>query len=231
MFRGACIIKISIIIPVYNETNINEYLGKIINNKTLDNYELIVVDGNGTTSLELITCENIIKLSSQKGRAHQMNKGATCSTTNVFLFLHADTVLPDFALHYVREALSDETISAGAFDLDFHSDNKALKCVAKIASWRSRRTRLPYGDQTIFIKKEVFESVGGYEDIRLMEDINLMQKLKKQHCKIKILKQKVLTSPRKYEDNGIVINIFRNWVLLGLYFVGVGPDTLEKFYK
>lgn len=214
-----------------NEKNINEFLGKIINNKTLDNYEIIVVDGNGTSSLDLITHENIIKLSSHKGRAIQMNKGATCSSTNNLLFLHADTTLSDFALLHVREALSDETISAGAFDLDFETDKKALKVVAKIASWRSRRTRLPYGDQAIFIKKEVFERVGGYTDISLMEDVNLMQKLKRQHCKIKILRQKVLTSPRKYEDNGIVINILRNWSLLGLYFMGVSPDTLEKFYK
>ena len=100
-----------------------------------------------------------------------------------------------------------------------------------MASWRSRKTRLPYGDQAIFIKKETFEKLRGYENIALMEDINLMQKLKRKKFKIKILKQKVTTSARKYEKNGLLYNVLRNWILLSLYFLGVSPNKIAKFYN
>ena len=160
-----------------------------------------------------------------------MNEGAKHASCEVLLFLHVDTVLPKNALLHVREVLKQKGVVAGAFDLDFDTQKRSLKFVAYVASWRSRKTRLPYGDQAIFIKKEIFEKVGAYEDIALMEDLNLMQKLKKKSLKIKIINHKVITSPRRYEENGIFFNLLKNWVLLGLYFVGVNPDKLAKFYK
>ena len=160
-----------------------------------------------------------------------MNEGAKHASCEVLLFLHVDTVLPKNALLHVREVLKQKGVVAGAFDLDFDTKKRSLKFIAKVASCRSRKTRLPYGDQAIFIKKEIFEKVGAYEDIALMEDLNLMQKLKKKSLKIKIINHKVITSPRRYEDNGIFFNLLKNWVLLGLYFVGVNPDKLAKFYK
>ena len=160
-----------------------------------------------------------------------MNVGAKHASCEVLLFLHVDTVLPQDALLHVREVLKQKDVVAGAFDLDFDTQKRSLKFIAKLASWRSRKTRLPYGDQAIFIKKEIFEKVGAYEDIALMEDLNLMQKLKKKRLKIKILNHKVITSARRYEENGIFFNLLKNWVLLGLYFVGVNPDKLAKFYK
>ncbi len=160
-----------------------------------------------------------------------MNEGARYATSEVLLFLHVDTVLPRDALLHVRETLSDKNIIAGAFDFDFDADKKGLKLIAKVASWRLRKTKLPYGDQAIFIKKEIFEEIGGYADIALMEDVNLMQKLKNKNYKIKIINQKVITSARKYEKNGIIYNMLRNWILIGLYFLGVNPDKLARFYK
>lgn len=210
---------------MYNETNINVYLNRL---PKVD--EVIVVDGNGTSTLDLIKNENIIKISSKKGRANQMNEGAKYATSDILLFLHADTLLPHNALPDIKEALKEEDTVAGAFDLDFKTQKKSLKFIAKVASWRSRKTRLPYGDQAIFIKKEVFERVGRYENIALMEDVNLMQKLKKENLKIKILNQKVLTSPRKYEQNGIIFNVLKNWLLISLYFMGVSPNKLAKLY-
>ena len=190
-----------------------------------------MVDGNKTSTLDLIETKSIIKLSSKKGRANQMNEGAKYANSEVLLFLHVDTILPMNALLYVNEVLNQKNVIAGAFDLAFDTQNKFLKFIARVASWRSRRTKLPYGDQAIFIKKDVFERVGGYEDIALMEDVNLMQKLKKQNLKIEIIDKKVITSPRKYEKNGIVFNTLRNWVLVSLYFLGVNPNRLARFYK
>ncbi len=160
-----------------------------------------------------------------------MNKGSNKASGDYLLFLHADTYLPRDAYSLIINTLSSPTISAGAFDLDFDTDDKKLKTLAKIASWRSRKTKLPYGDQAIFIKRKVFERVKGYESYMLMEDINLMQKLKKKHFNIKILDQKVITSAKKYEVNGVVKNTLRNWLLQALYFCGINPNRLAKFYK
>jgi len=189
-----------------------------------------VVDGDGASGIDTILHKDIIKITSKKGRANQMNKGARYAKFDTLLFLHADTILPDFAFKKIEETLKDD-INAGAFDLSFDSSKKSLKFIAFVASIRSRLTKLPYGDQAIFIKKEIFNKIGGYGKIDLMEDLNLMQKLKKQNYKIKILKQKVITSSRKYENNGIIYNIIKNWTLLSLYFLGVNPNKLAKFYR
>jgi len=222
-------LEISIIIPVYKEKKIDLFLKTIVNNKTLQNYEIIVVDGDGTSGIDTIPVKNITKIKSKKGRAKQMNEGVRYANYDILLFLHADTVLPNFALKSINEALRND-INAGAFDLSFNTNRKSLKFIAFVASFRSRLTRLPYGDQAIFIKKETFNKIGGYEDIDLMEDINLMQKLKKQNHKIKILKQKVITSSRKYEKNGLIYNTLRNLILLSLYILGVNPNKLARFY-
>ena len=189
------------------------------------------MDGNDGSTINTITIEDIIKLSSKKGRANQMNEGSKKATGEFLLFLHADTYLPKSAISLIIDTLSNHTISAGAFDLDFDTTDRKIKNIAKIASWRSRKTRLPYGDQAIFIKSKVFQRIKRYENYMLMEDINLMQKLKKKKFQIKILDQKVITSAKKYEVNGIVKNVLRNWLLQTLYFCGINPNRLAKFYK
>lgn len=199
----------------------------------MQNYEIILVDGNGTSTLDLVSNtpsnEHIIKISSKKGRANQMNAGAKKASSEILLFLHADTLLPNRACDLIVQSLKN--VDAGAFDLTFDSKNIFLKTIAKVASLRSRLSRLPYGDQAIFIKKDVFHTLNGYEDLPLMEDVNLMQKLKKYNYKIQILPQCVITSARKWENSGIVYTTLRNWVLIALYYCGVHPSKLAKYYK
>jgi hypothetical protein len=117
-----------------------------------------------------------------------MNKGASLASSDILLFLHADTILPKNAFNEILNILSSKDIKAGAFDLSFNSNKNILKIIARVASWRSRITKIPYGDQAIFIKKDIFEKIGKYENIPLMEDVNLMQKLKKQNYKNKTIK-------------------------------------------
>ncbi len=224
-------LKISIIIPVYREYNINKYIAQILNDNTLGDYEIIVVDGDGDSTIKEIKIPNITLLTSKKGRANQINEGVKNTTSKVLLFLHADTTLPQNALRLISEALDEKGIVAGAFDLSFDTDKKSLQFIAYCASKRSRLTRLPYGDQAIFIKKDIFEKIGGYSKMMLMEDINLMQKLKISNYKIKILNQKVITSPRKWEKSGVVYTTLRNLILSSLYYLGVNPDKLAKYYK
>jgi len=160
-----------------------------------------------------------------------MNEGAKVATGEILLFLHADTLLPHNALKEIHAILEKETIVAGAFDLSFDTKNVFLKLIAKVASLRTRITKLPYGDQAIFIKKKTFHELKGYEDIPLMEDIHLMQKIKAQNYKIKIIEKKVITSTRKWQESGIIYTTLRNWFLQLLYFFGVHPNKLSKYYK
>lgn len=192
------------------------------------------MDGDGGSSLTLLEDFNhpkLIKINSKKGRAKQMNSGANIAKNDILLFLHADTILPKNAIDLIQNTLKNEVIKAGAFDLSFDNKSFAMKTIAKTASFRSRITRLPYGDQAIFIKKDTFDSIGGYEDISLMEDVNLMQKLKKSNYKIEILKEKVITSARKWENRGVMYTTLRNWFLLSLYFLKIDPNRLAKYYN
>jgi len=160
-----------------------------------------------------------------------MNFGVSIAKNNILLFLHADTILPNDAFDLIQNSCLKENIKAGAFDLSFSKKSIALNIISFCASKRSRITRLPYGDQALFIKKDVFNEIGKYENISLMEDVNLMQKLKKENYKIEILKEKVITSSRKWEDKGIVYTTLRNWVLISLYFLKINPNKLAKYYN
>lgn len=225
--------QVSIIIPVYNENSINEIIDCIISNETSITYEIIVVDTSEKTTLKLIENETVIQVVSQKGRAYQMNAGFKVAKGEYLLFLHADTKLPPHALDSVVKTLEKPNpYSAGAFDLSFDSENKVLDKIAALASKRSKFFTLPFGDQALFVKKDVFENIGGFKQIMLMEDVHFIQKLKRKKHKIKILDEKVLTSARRYESakHPLIISV-RNMALLTLYFCGMNPNTLSKYYK
>jgi len=207
------------------------HLELLLQNPSYKNEEIIIVDGDNSSTIKNIKNDKVLKIDSKKGRANQMNEGAQIASGDVLLFLHADTILPDNTFDLIKESFLDKNIKAGAFDLSFSNNALVFKIIAFTASIRSRLTRLPYGDQAIFIRKDVFEAVGKYEDITLMEDVNLMQKLKNTKLKIQILSEKVITSSRKWEDKGIVYTTFRNWVLISLYFCNINPNKLEKYYK
>lgn len=224
-------IKISIIIPVYREQNINLHLESLLNNPSYKQEEIIIVDGDNSSTIKNIQNDNVLKIDSKKGRANQMNEGARIAQGDILLFLHADTLLPNNAFDLIRRSCTNEDIQAGAFDLSFSKKSIALKIISITASFRSRLTRLPYGDQAIFIKKDIFDTIGAYESIALMEDVNLMQKLKKMHYKIEIHQEKVITSSRKWEEKGILYTTLRNWILISLYFLKIDPNILSKYYK
>ena len=219
--------------PVYNEQDINFFIQSLITNGFLEDNELIIIDGNNGSTIKNITIknrQNIKTYISTKGRAHQMNEGVKKAQFDIIIFLHADTLLPNNAMSVIKNTLQKDIV-AGAFDLSFDSQSLLLSFIAKISSYRSRLTRQPYGDQAIFIKKDIFNKIGCYENIALMEDVNLMQKLKKQNYKIKISKEKVVTSARKWEDKGIIYTTLRNWILITLYYIGTNPNKLSKYYK
>ena len=127
--------------------------------------------------------------------------------------------------------MKPKNIVGGAFRLGIQSDRLAFRIIEKVANFRSRTTRIPYGDQAIFIERNFFQQVGGYKEIPLMEDVELMRRIKKAGGKIAIINRQVQTSPRRWEKEGVVRCTLRNWVLITLYFLGVSPNQLVKFYK
>ena len=230
--KAAAGYRISVIIPVLYETSrINHAIEYIHAQDFRENYEVIVVDGDpeGGT-IEVIKHEAVKSIVSPKGRARQMNAGAAMASGDILLFLHADTRLPDNALQKVSSVMEQEQYIAGAFDLETDSNNLAIRIIARTAIWRSRLTRIPYGDQAIFIQKNYFHKIGRYKDIPLMEDVELMQRIKKMGDSICILSDRVSASARRWEREGILSYSLRNMIILSLYYMGVSPDKLARYY-
>lgn len=160
-----------------------------------------------------------------------MNAGAQRASGDLLLFLHADTILPPGGIRTLLETMGPSGRVGGAFDLDIASNRPALRLIARMGSLRSRVTRIPYGDQGIFIRRAAFQALGGFSDIPLMEDVDLMRRIKRRGWPILILPLRVRTSPRRWEREGIVYGTLRNWTLILLYLTGVSPDRLARYYR
>lgn len=222
----------SIIIPVLNESDrINALIERLRNQRFESSYEIIVVDGDpqGGT-VKAIQSEGVVTIIAEKGRGRQMNVGAVAACGDILIFLHADTMLPDGALKKISRALERQNYVGGAFDLKIDSDRLFLKYISVRASLRSRWNRIPYGDQAIFMRRRYFGRIGGFKDIPLMEDVELMRRIKKDGRKITILPDKVTTSARRWQRDGALYTTVRNQALVALFRLGVSPDRLAKHY-
>lgn len=223
---------ISVILPVWKEASIiNHTIGNILSSECRGNVEIIVVDGSAEgETIRAVQNKKVQKIVSEKGRSQQMNAGATIARGGILLFLHADTLLPRNALHAISSIMQKKELVGGAFDLGIDSPRPVFRLIETAASLRSRITRIPYGDQGIFIRKDYFHAIGGFKEIPLMEDVDLMRRIKKAGDKICILPLKVKTSPRRWEKEGIVRCTLRNWALIILYCLGFSPEKLAKHY-
>ena len=224
--------RFSIVIPVLNEAEqINSLIEHIRSQSFEGFFEIIVVDGDqqGNT-VKVIQDKDVIALITEKGRGRQMNAGATTAHGEILIFLHVDTKLPVNALGKISRVLQDERYVGGAFDLGIDSRRLFLKYISARASLRSRLNRIPYGDQAIFIRKDYFDQIGRFKDIPLMEDVDLMHRIKKDKKKIYILSDKVMTSARRWERDGALYTTVRNQILMALFYLGVSPCRLAKYY-
>lgn len=221
---------ISIIIPVFNEAAIIERtLWQLSENSDV---EIIVVDGGSSDrtvdlaqqiAVKVITVANL-------GRAAQMNAGAAIARGKYLLFLHADTLLPTNYLRLVSETLSQPQVVAGAFELKIDSAARALRLVEFFVKMRSHLCSLPYGDQAIFLSQKVFLEIGGFANLPIMEDFELVQRLKRQG-KIAIAPAKVVTSPRRWQQLGVWRTTLINQLIIIGYYLGVSPVKLKNFYR
>jgi GT2 family glycosyltransferase len=160
-----------------------------------------------------------------------MNAGAKIAHGDVLLFLHADTRLPAGAFNGICNVLGNRKYVAGAFDLGFDSDRFVYRSICFWGRVRNRVLNTPYGDQGIFIRKDYFESIGCFKEIALMEDVDLMRRIRRDGEKIRILRDRVTTSVRRYENVGPLRGVLRNAAILTMYYLGVCPEKLSKFYR
>ncbi len=224
--------KISVIIPVYNEIEtINPLIEHLFRLASAYLHEIIVVDGDPEQKTgKIITDKRVVITGSDKGRARQMNKGAALSGGDVLIFLHADTLLPGNAFQKINSVMKTSEYVGGAFELGIDSDKTILKLIGRATTLRSRLTRIPYGDQAIFIDKDYFFKIGGFKDIPLLEDIELMERIKKDQKAIYIVNERVTTSSRRWEDQGVIKVTLKNQMINFGYALGFSPESLAKIH-
>ena len=224
---------ISVIIPVLNESpGINEVIAQLRAQGPVDTVEIIVVDGDPAGStIKAISHPDIVRAIAGPGRGVQMNAGAARAASDILLFLHADTFLPQNAFKRIRQALEDAEFAAGCFDLGIRSGRTLFRVTERYVALRTRITRIPFGDQTIFIRREYFERIGGYREIPIMEDVDLMRRIRSRSDVICIIPERVSTSARRWEKEGVLLATVRNWMLQALYCCGVPPKLLARFYR
>lgn len=220
---------ISLIIPTHQESaSINDHL-RAYAPWVGDRLEIILVDSPKEATLPLLDSTLPLKtLSAPQGRASQMNAGARIAQGEFLLFLHADTLLPKATPHLIQETLQRGYI-AGSFSLGFDSPRLTLAILASLANLRTRFSGIPYGDQGLFVRQEDFWSVGGFPLEGFLEDVLLVQKLRARG-KIAILKERVLTSPRRYEERGILRQALQNRLIMLLFTLGFSPSLLRRLY-
>ena len=225
-------VRVSIIIPVLHETDINGFLDPLFEDFSHAFFEVIVVDGDPLgMSVKTIERPDVICLVATAGRGPQMNAGARVARGDVVLFLHCDTQLPKNAFEKIQETLGPSRFKAGAFTLRFNSKKKIYSLIARGASLRCRLTRIPYGDQAFFMTRRFFFQMGGFMEIPVMEDMDLMRRIARRGERVRILGEAVSTSPRRWEEEGILFSLLRTWVLATLFLCGVSPERLRPYYR
>ena len=229
---------VAVIIPTLNEAGLIE--ATLLLTARLGFDDIIVVDGgstDGTTALVdsvIARMANSVSasvrlISSESGRARQLNAGAAVATADVLLFLHADCHLPAQAKQRVEEALAAPVVVGGRFDVRFDRPSLWGQVISTFMNIRSRFSRISTGDQAIFVRRQIFEQLGGFSDIPIMEDIDFSRRLKRAGDTAAI-RERVTTSFRRWERQGPLRTILLMWSLRFLYWMGVSPRRLAHFY-
>lgn len=219
--------SISIIIPTLNEAgNIRQTIESV--RRQDRGAEIIVVDGGSVDGTPEIVRPHALVIHGPRGRAVQMNAGARCAAGEVLLFLHGDSRIAPGALAQLRQAMDNPRVAGGSFTLAFDVDNLWLRFYAFCSTVDCLCFR--YGDQGIFVRRAIFEQLGGYAEIPLMEDIDLMRRLPRYGRRVLIRNCPVTTSARRFMEHGILRQEALNVALVTAWFLGIKPHTLAKWY-
>jgi rSAM/selenodomain-associated transferase 2 len=224
---------IAVIIPTLNESStIARTLTRIV---ALGFDEIVVSDGGSTDpTIPMVQacCARVPStrlITAPTGRARQLNEGVKACRSDILLFLHADTELPPHAKTVIESTLKNSQIVGGRFDVRFDRPSRWGAVISWFMNRRSRLTGIATGDQAIFVRRQVFEQMGGFPDIPLMEDIEFSRQLKRRGPTA-ALPDCVTTSFRRWEQNGPLRTILLMWTLRFLYWLGVNPARLKQFY-
>lgn len=220
--------KLSIIIPIFNEIDkIEMLLSNIANIK--GDFEVLFADGGSEDGTLLAIGKEYRIIHSEKGRAIQMNTAAKQSSGDVLLFLHCDSLLPEDALTEI-EGILDKGFDVGCFRLRFSSKHILMKCCGVLSNLRVKYRHIAFGDQGIFLRREVFEKVGGFEDLPLMEDYKLSMILKGRY-KIGQTNGKITTSDRRFIKGGILSTMLKMQRLQYMFRKGVDINIIASMYR
>lgn len=222
-------LRVSIVVPVLDEAEgIAAALDALAAPRALG-HEVVVVDGgSGDETLSLSRTRADVAIAGPRGRARQMNAGAAVARGQVLLFLHADTRLPRSGIDRIAAAVA-QGAAWGRFDVRIEGRSPMLAVVAALMNARSRWTGIATGDQAMFVRRDLFERVGGFPDQPLMEDVALSTLLKR-HGPPACLRERVTTSPRRWERHGPWRTIVLMWRLRAAYFFGADPSRLALRY-
>lgn len=224
--------RLSIIVPVLNESSVIATALARLQALRSRGHEIIVVDGGSeddTAAVARPLAEQVV--ASPRGRAAQMNCGAQFAGREILLFLHADTTLPADADRLIQAGLLDGKNAWGRFDVRLSGPGAALRVVESCMNLRSRLTGIATGDQAMFVRRATFEEIGGFPGLPLMEDIALSARLKRVSRPL-CLRQCVVSSSRKWEQEGVLRTIALMWRLRLAYFLGADPaDLARRYYR
>ena len=221
---------LSIIVPALREApNLTRLLPAL--RAAAPGAEIIVADAGSDDGSRDVAARvaGVTVLTCERGRARQMNAGARAAHGETLLFLHADTVLPDGFEASITRALAEPGVVAGRFDVRLDNPRWPFRMIASLMNLRSRWSGISTGDQALFVRRDVFEALGGFPDIPLMEDIELTRRLKRRGRQA-ALRERVTTSARKWEREGVARTIGLMWMLRLLHACGVSPVRLHRWY-
>jgi rSAM/selenodomain-associated transferase 2 len=220
---------ISVIIPTLNEAD--HLTATLAPLRREPNLEIIVADG-GSSDASAGIAQNLgaMVVRSEPGRARQQNRGAAAASGEILLFLHADTVLPAGFGCAVRSCLASSQVVAGAFRLTIAGANRSLRLIETLANWRAGQLQMPYGDQTLFLRRSTFIRLGGFPEQEIMEDFELVRRLKKLG-RIDLLELAASTSDRRWRALGTVRTTLINQAIILGYLLGCSPYSLASWYR
>jgi rSAM/selenodomain-associated transferase 2 len=223
--------RISIIIPTLNESEHIESTLVCLGPLREQGHEVIVVDGGSQDKTIELARHRVDKvIQTTPGRAQQMNIGASQASGDILWFIHADTQVSEHAAQQIRKVMKNEHNHWGRFDISLSGQHLLLRVVEKLMNLRSCLTGIVTGDQAIFVRRTCFDAINGFRPIPLMEDIEISRRLKKwsRPC---CIHDKVITSSRRWEKNGVLRTILLMWRLRLAYALGVSPEKLAHEYK